>query len=68
MTQKELIEKIHNELTEAVPLAEITHRMAAAIVAEGVKDGISFLRMLEPACSAFVHTFPDSISDGPWDI
>lgn len=34
-------------MTEAVPLAEIIHRIAAVVVAEGVKDGKSFLGKLE---------------------
>lgn len=68
MTQRELIDKVHEELTEKVPLAEITHRLSVVIAGEGVTDFKEFFRMLEPAGCAYVHTYPDDISDGPWDI
>lgn len=68
MTQKEIIEKVHNEMAGRVPLTEIVHRIAAAIVDSGETSLPSVLGRLEPASIAYVHTYPDDISDGPWDI
>ena len=68
MTQKELIEKVHSEMTGSVPFTEVVHRIAKAITQEGEKDFRSLFARLEPASSAYAQAYPDDISDGPWDI
>lgn len=68
MTQKEIIAKVHGEMTGRVPLAEIVHRIADTIVHAGETSLPAVLGRLEPASIAYVHTYPDDISDGPWDI
>ena len=35
MTQKELIAKVHDEMTGRVPFTEMVHRVADAIIQEG---------------------------------
>lgn len=68
MTQKELIDKVHSEMTGHVPLTEVVHRIADTIVQEGETNLNAILGRLEPASCAYAHTYPDDISDGPWDI
>lgn len=68
MTQKELIAKVHDEMTGRVPLTEIVHRIADVIVHAGETNLHAVLSRLEPASIAYVHTYPNDISDGPWDI
>lgn len=68
MTQKEIIAKVHDEMTGRVPLTEIVQRLADTIVCAGETSLPAVLGRLEPASIAYVHTYPDDISDGPWDI
>jgi len=68
MTQKEIIAKVHDETTGRVPLTEIVHRIADTIVHAGETSLSAVLGRLEPASIAYVHTYPNDISDGPWDI
>lgn len=68
MTQKELIDKVHGEMSSKAPFAEIVHRIAKAIAQEGDTNFRTMFAMLEPASSAYVYAYPDDISDGPWDI
>ena len=68
MTQKEIIAKVYDEMTGRVPLDEIIHRIADTIVHAGDTSLPVVLGRLEPASIAYVHTYPDDISDGPWDI
>ena len=68
MTQKELIDKVHGEMSGKAPFAEIVHRIADTIVHAGETSLPAVLGRLEPASIAYVHTYPDDISDGPWDI
>jgi len=68
MTQKEIIAQVHDGMTGRVPLTEIVHRIADTIVHAGETSLPAVLGRLEPASIAYVHTYPDDISDGPWDI
>ena len=68
MTQKELIDKVHGEMSGKVPFAEVIHRIAKVITQEGEINFCTMFARLEPASSAYVKTYPDDISDGPWDI
>lgn len=68
MTQEELIDKVHGEMSGRVPFAEVVHRIANAIRQEGETNFRTLFARLEPASSACVYTYPDDISDGPWDI
>lgn len=68
MTQKELIAKVHEEMTGSVPFAEMVHRLADTIVQEGETSLPAILSRLEPASCAYVRMYPEDISDGPWDI
>lgn len=68
MTQKELIDKVHAEMTGSVPFTEVVHRIAKAISQEGAVDFRTLFAKLEPASSAYVYAYPDDFSDGPWDI
>lgn len=68
MTQKELIDKVHREMTGSVPFTEVVHRIAKAITQEGVADFRTLFARLEPASSAYVYAYPNDVSDGPWDI
>jgi hypothetical protein len=68
MTQKELIDKVHGEMSGKAPFAEILHRIAKAIAQEGDTNFRTMFAKLEPASSAYVYAYPDDISDGPWDI
>ena len=68
MTQKELIDKVHGEMSGRVPFAEVVHRIANAITQEGEINFRTMFARLEPASSAYVYAYPDDISDGPWDI
>jgi len=68
MTQKELIDKVHNELPGRVSFAEVVHHIAKAIAQEGKTNFRTMFARLEPASSAYVYAYPDDISDGPWDI
>lgn len=68
MTQKEIIAKVHDEMTGRVPLTEVVHRIADTIVNAGETSLPAVLARLEPASIAYVHTYPDDIMDGPWDI
>ncbi len=68
MTQKELITKVHGEMTGRVPFTEVVHRLADVIVQEGETSLPAILSRLEPASCAYVRAYPDDISDGPWDI
>lgn len=68
MTQKEIIARVHDGMTGRVPLTEIVHRIVGAIVQAGETSLPAVLGRLEPASIAYVHTYPDDISDGPWDI
>ena len=67
MTQKELIDKVHGELSGRVPFAEVVHCIAKAIVQEGEINFRTLFARLEPASSSYVYAYPDDISDGPWD-
>lgn len=68
MTQRELIDKVHSDMSGKVPFAEIVHRIAHAIIQEGETNSRTVFAKLEPASSAYVYAYPDDISDGPWDI
>lgn len=68
MTQKEIISKVHDGITDPVPLTEITHRIADTIVQAGETSLPAVLGRLEPAVIAYVHAYPDDLSDGPWNI
>lgn len=68
MTQKELIDKVHREMTGRVTFTEMVHRLADAITQAGETSLPSIFGRLEPASCAYVHTYPDDISDGPWDL
>jgi hypothetical protein len=68
MTQKELIDKVHGEMSGKAPFAEILHRIAKAIAQEGDTNFCTMFAKLEPASSAYVYAHPEDISDGPWDI
>jgi len=68
MTQEELIDKVHSEMTGSVPFAELVHHIAKAISQDGEIDFRTMFARLEPASSAYVKAYPDEISDGPWDI
>lgn len=68
MTQKELIAKVHNEMTGRVTFTEMVHRIADAITQEGETNLPAILARLEPASCAYVRAYPDDISDGPWDL
>lgn len=68
MTQQEIIAKVHDEMTGRAPLTEIVHRLADTIVQAGETSLPAVLGRLEPASIAYMHTYPDDISDGPWDI
>lgn len=68
MTQRELIDKVHSDMSGKVPFAEIVHRIAHAIIQEGETNFRTVFAKLEPASSAYVYAYPDDISDGPWDI
>lgn len=68
MTQNEIITKVHAEMTGRAPLTEIVHRIADVIVQAGETSLPAVLGRLEPASIAYAHTYPDDISDGPWDI
>lgn len=68
MTQKEIISKVHDDMTGRVPLTEVVHRIADVIVQCGETSLPAILGRLEPASIAYVHAYPDDIMDGPWDI
>lgn len=68
MTQKEMIDKVHGEMSGRVTFTEMVHRLADTIVQEGETSLKAILSRLEPASCAYVHTYPDDISDGPWDV
>jgi hypothetical protein len=68
MTQKELIDKVHSEMSGSVPFAEVVHCIAKAITQEGKMDFRTLFATLEPASSAYAQAYPDDISDGPWDV
>ena len=68
MTQKELIDKVHSEISSRVPFTEIVHRIAKAIAQEGNTNFRTMFARLEPASSAYVYAYSEDISDGPWDI
>lgn len=68
MTQKELIDKVHGEMSGKAPFAEIVHRIAKAIAQEGDTNFCTMFAKLEPASSAYIYAYPEDISDGPWDI
>ena len=68
MTQRELIDKVHSEMSGRVPFAEVVHCIAKAIAQEGETNFRTMFARLEPASSAYVDAYPDDISDGPWDI
>lgn len=68
MTQKELIDKVHGEMSGKAPFAEIVHRIAKAIAQEGDTNLRTMFAKLEPASSAYIYAYPEDISDGPWDI
>lgn len=68
MTQKELIDKVHGEMSGSVSFAEVVHRIAKVITQEGETDFRTLFSKLEPASSAYVYAYPNDISDGPWDI
>lgn len=68
MTQKEIIAQVHDGMAGRVPLTEIVHRIADTIVHAGETSLPAVLGRLEPASIAYVHTYPEDISDGPWDI
>ena len=68
MTQRELIDRVHGEMSGKVPFAEIVHRIAHVITQEGETNFRTIFANLEPASSAYANAYPDDISDGPWDI
>ena len=68
MTQKEMIDKVHGEMSGRVTFTEMVHRLADTIGQEGETSLKAILSRLEPASCAYVHTYPDDISDGPWDV
>lgn len=68
MTQKELIDKVHGEMSGKAPFAEIVHRIAKAIAQDGDTNFRTMFAKLEPASSAYVYAYPEDISDCPWDI
>lgn len=68
MTQRELIEKVHGEMSGRVPFTEVIRRIAKAIAQEGETNFCTMFARLEPASSAYVYAYPGDISDGPWDI
>lgn len=68
MTQKELIDKVHGEMSGKAPFAEIVHRIAKAIAQEGDTNFRTMFAKLEPASRAYIYAYPEDISDGPWDI
>lgn len=68
MTQRELIEKVHSEISGKVPFSEVIHRIAKAIAQEGETSFRTMFARLEPASSAYVYAYPADVSDGPWDI
>lgn len=68
MTQKELIDKVHAEITGKETFKEIIHRLTDVIVQEGENNLKVLFSRLEPASSAYVHTYPDDILDGPWNV
>lgn len=68
MTQKELIDNVHAEITGKKTFKEIIHLLTDAIVQEGENNLKILFSRLEPASSAYVHAYPDDISDGPWNV
>lgn len=68
MTQKELIDKVHDEMYGRVPFAEVVRRIAKVIAQEGGTNFRTMFARLEPASSAYVYVYPGDISDDPWDI
>ena len=68
MTQRELIDRVHGEMSGKVPFAEIVHRIAHVITQEGETNFRTIFAKLEPASSAYANAYPDDISDDPWDI
>lgn len=68
MTQKELIDKVHGEMSGKAPFAEIVHRIAKTIAQEGDTNFRTMFAKLEPASSTYIYAYPEDISDGPWDI
>lgn len=68
MTQKELIDKVHGEMSGKAPFAEIVHRIAKVIAQDGDTNFRTMFAKLEPASSAYIYAYPEDISDGPWDI
>ncbi len=68
MTQRELIEKVHDEMSGRVPFAEVVRRISKVIAQEGETNFRTMFARLEPASSAYVYAYPGDISDGPWDI
>lgn len=68
MTQRELIDKVHSEISGRVPFAEVVHCIAKAIAQEGEINFRTLFARLEPASSAYVYAYPEDISDGPWDV
>jgi hypothetical protein len=68
MTQKELIDKVHDEMCGRVPFAAVVRRISKAIAQEGETNFRTMFARLEPASSAYVYAYPEDISDGPWDI
>lgn len=68
MNQKEIIDEVHKGIQGRVPFTEVVHRIADLIVMAGETSLPAILGRLEPASIAYVHAYPDDISDGPWDI
>lgn len=72
MTQHELIDAVHtrvsNRLVQTATLAEITKMITDQLVSEGVTALPDILAKLEPAAICYVRTYPNDLSDGPWDI
>lgn len=68
MTQQEIIAEVHRNCTSSVPLTEIIRRIGNVISLEGETNVPAILGRLEPASIAYVHAYPDDISDGPWDL
>ena len=68
MPQQERIDKVHSGLEGKVTLAEITHRIMASISEEHITNFKEAFRRLEPAVYAYIHTYPDDISDGPYAL
>lgn len=68
MTQKELIDKVHADMSGRVTFSEMVHRLADTITQEGETNLHAILARLEPASCAYLRAYPDDISDGPWDI